>query len=745
MEKAASPDTPQQTPPPAPPGPYEPSSPGDDAAETRRQLDALLAITDTALSPLPLDELLKRLIERTGDVMGVDNAALLLLDPDGQTLRVRVAHGLEEEVAPGVRVPFGQGFAGRVASTGKLWVVDDILSIEVVSPFLHERLRSIMGSPLIADGRTLGVVHVGTSYPRHFTPAEGRLLELVADRVARAIAQARLYTAERTARAEAERRAAQLAATFDAIADGVVVYDRRGRAIETNSAIRTLLGFDAIPNFQQRDFASRAQALNIRDEENHLLAPTDLPPMRAIRGASVTGDNAATLRMRTLDGREVELSVTASPLRAANGRITGAVGVYRDVTERRRLEREAVEREAQFRAIFEQAAVGIGRVGLDGHWLEVNGRLCNIVGYTREELLARTFQDITYPDDLETDLAYVRQLLAGEITTYDLEKRYIRKDGALVWINLAVTLARDHTGAPQYFISAIEDIAARKEAEAEVRQLNATLERRVAERTERLREANEALAAFAYSVSHDLRAPLRAMQGFAQALQEDYADALDALAREYTDRIVAAAQRMDQLIADLLAYSRLSRDDIQPRVVEMGRVVAATVEALAGEIAERRARVTVDEPLPDVLGHEPTVAQALTNLLTNALKFTQVGQTPEIRIWAERRTERRTERRGPAGERHVVRLWVEDKGIGVSPGQEGRIFQVFERLHSVEEYPGTGIGLAIVKKAAERMQGAAGVERASGDAPERGSRFWIELPAAREHGSEGARPERGGR
>jgi signal transduction histidine kinase/HAMP domain-containing protein len=246
----------------------------------------------------------------------------------------------------------------------------------------------------------------------------------------------------------------------------------------------------------------------------------------------------------------------------------------------------------------------------------------------------------------------------------------------------------------------------------QVRQHAEELEERVRRRTAELQEINAELEAFAHTVSHDLRAPLRAMQGFAVALLEDLGDRLGEKGIEYTRRIWGAAERMDRLILDLLAYSRLSRMELKLQQVDLGPLVAMAVDQLEGEIRETGAQVDVEGPLPDVLGQPEILLQVAQNLLSNALKFVAEGTAPQVRVWAEPRP-------------GAVRLWVEDNGIGVAPSNHERIFHVFERLHGVEQYPGTGVGLAIVRKAAARLGGSSGLESEVG----RGSRFWVELPA----------------
>jgi PAS domain S-box-containing protein len=246
---------------------------------------------------------------------------------------------------------------------------------------------------------------------------------------------------------------------------------------------------------------------------------------------------------------------------------------------------------------------------------------------------------------------------------------------------------------------------------AEVTRHAAELEERVAERTAQLGEANSELEAFAYSVAHDLRAPLRAMQGFSQALIEDYGDRLDAAGRDYAERISGAASDMDLLIHDLLAYSRLSREELKIEPVGLEPAVTEAQAQIGATLRERGGRISVEAPLPEVMGHRGTLVQVTANLLGNAIKFVAPDVEPSVRVWTEPRE-------------GCIRLWVKDNGIGIAPEHQERIFRVFERLHGRETYPGTGIGLAIVHRGVERMGGRVGVE----SAPGRGSRFWVELP-----------------
>lgn len=252
---------------------------------------------------------------------------------------------------------------------------------------------------------------------------------------------------------------------------------------------------------------------------------------------------------------------------------------------------------------------------------------------------------------------------------------------------------------------------AAEQVREEARQLAAEMEQRVEERTRALTAANADLDALSYTLAHDLRAPVRNMHALAEALAKDYEEQLPGEAREYTRRIVAAAVRMDSLIRDLVGYARLSREALRPHPIDLNEVLSAVLTQMRPELEERRAEVNVDRPLGRVMAHRTTLEQVITNLLGNAAKFVEPGGAAKIHVRSEQRGGR-------------VRLWVEDNGLGVAPEDAERIFQVFERLHGQEAYPGTGVGLAIVRKGTERMGGSCGVEPGPGG----GSQFWIDLP-----------------
>ncbi len=288
-----------------------------------------------------------------------------------------------------------------------------------------------------------------------------------------------------------------------------------------------------------------------------------------------------------------------------------------------------------------------------------------------------------------------------------------RRDGSRIHVSTSWVLDRETPGNGARVLITDNDITLQKAAEelmrSEAKRLDALVERRTA----RLQESIGELEAFSYSISHDMRAPLRAMQGYAKALLSDYSGRLDANAKHYLDRIFRSSNRLDLLVQDVLAYSRVSKGEIERRPVDLEHLLDDAI-ATTPEFQSPRARIIIERPLHRVLGHDAYVTQCLTNLLGNAVKFVPEGVVPEIRI----RTERSDGK---------VRVWFEDNGIGIDPSHHERIFQIFGQVHPEKKYGGTGIGLAIVRKAAQRMNGEAGVEAGL----DKGSRFWLILNEAK--------------
>jgi PAS domain S-box-containing protein len=268
----------------------------------------------------------------------------------------------------------------------------------------------------------------------------------------------------------------------------------------------------------------------------------------------------------------------------------------------------------------------------------------------------------------------------------------------------------DKKGVLRGAVLVFHDATGLRSAQKALAAHSAVLEKTVAERTTQLQQSVAELEAFSYSVSHDLRSPLRAMQGFSEAVLEDYGDKLDAEGRDYLERIKSAGIRLDRLIQDLLAYSRMDRLQSPLAPLDPEKLVREAIE-LDANLRPPQATVRVETPMPRVLAHAAPMTQVITNLLRNAVKFVPEGRTPNIVVRAETHGDR-------------VRLWFEDNGIGLAPADRERIFNMFVQLNEGSRFSGTGVGLAIVKKAARAMRGSVGVEaQPHGD----GSRFWVEL------------------
>ncbi|MDB6112636.1 MAG: putative histidine kinase, classic [Pedosphaera sp.] len=253
--------------------------------------------------------------------------------------------------------------------------------------------------------------------------------------------------------------------------------------------------------------------------------------------------------------------------------------------------------------------------------------------------------------------------------------------------------------------------ACMKQAKDALVKLNSELEQRVAARTAALEESNKHLESFSYTLAHDLRAPLRAMQGFSHFLLDSNGSRMDQAGRDYAERIRSSSERMGQLIMDLLAYMELSRTDSRLEKIAPEHILAKVVRSCDDEIRNFHASIEVESPLPPMQGDPAIVERVLFDLLSNALKFRRLEVPPRIRF--------RGEERG-----RVIRLWVEDNGMGIDRQYQDRVFGVFEKLDGPQIRPGTGIGLALVKTGVERMGGRVGVESTLGE----GSRFWFELP-----------------
>jgi signal transduction histidine kinase len=356
--------------------------------------------------------------------------------------------------------------------------------------------------------------------------------------------------------------------------------------------------------------------------------------------------------------------------------------------------------------------------GMDGRILLMNAVAERLTGITDAAAQGQPLADVLKIRKRGNGVADLAAIISEVITTRVPCTR-IEISGSLPvepqvnrdWILACYPMMSGHVAIGA--VLSLLEVTELKASQRELVEANVLLERRVHERTEALADVNVELRAFAHTVAHDLRAPLRNVLGYANVLREDEARGLSEQGRQFVDRIGVVAQRMDQLVTDLLQYSQLSRAEIRLGAVDLDRVIRLALDNLEAQIGASGAQVSVAGPLPPVHGNEAILVQVFDNLLSNAIKFVATGVTPQVRVAAE-----------TAG--GAVRVRVSDNGIGIPAAKQETVFGAFERLHGEERYPGSGIGLAIVRKGLERIGGQVAVESSPA-----GSSFILTLPAAK--------------
>ncbi|MCY7366988.1 MAG: PAS domain S-box protein, partial [Chamaesiphon sp.] len=379
------------------------------------------------------------------------------------------------------------------------------------------------------------------------------------------------------------------------------------------------------------------------------------------------------------------------PLKDPTGQSIGVNIVVQEITDRKRAEAALIESEEQFRSTFDQAAVGIAHVSLDGRWLVMNSKLCEIVGYMEAELLDLTFQNITHPEDLSINLEYAHQLIAGERQTYTMEKRYIHKLGHIVWVNLTVSIRLDPAGTPLHFISVIEAIDDRKRLELDLQAQTVELTKTTA----LIELRNQELHRFSHTVSHDLKAPLRGFSNLATWISEDLPPTVDPDIFANLDLMRARIARMNSLIDGLLEYARVGSTSTSLATFSVEQLLAEIVDSLS--IPDSFV-VELPADLPPITTHPVLLSQVLANLIGNAYKHhDSPGET----------LRERTDGRIQVTAQPDAKLWtfrVTDNGRGIAPENQAEVFDIFKTLSDTDQNS-TGIGLSIVKKLVETHGG----------------------------------------
>jgi PAS domain S-box-containing protein len=417
---------------------------------------------------------------------------------------------------------------------------------------------------------------------------------------------------------------------------------------------------------------------------------------------------------------EYDLEMPGTGLRRFEGRLAMPEGsdqfiaVVRDIT-REYLDRRALaESEERFVRALENIPDVVVIYGPDLRIRYINGATRRLTGRPVADFIGRRDDEVLPP---EVCAAYLPTLTrAVETGTVQSVETELNLETGTVSLHITCVPLLDDAGKVYEILGVTHDLTDRKRAEQEIVQLNAVLEERVRERTAQLEAANKELETFAYSVSHDLKAPLRGIDGYSRLLVEECAGALNPDCRLFVANIRSGTDQMKHLIDDLLAYSRMERRALQDFPVVVADLVGKVLAERQQELAERDVRIRLDLPAETVRADPDGLLFVLRNLVDNALKFTRDAQPPAIEIGG------RIEGDGPAA-RQIV--WIKDNGIGFDMKFHERIFEIFQRLHRPEDFPGTGVGLAIVQKAMQRMKGRVWAE----SEPGRGATFYLELPA----------------
>jgi PAS domain S-box-containing protein len=746
------------------------------ADATAMRLRVLQEVTDTVLAHLGLDDLMRQVLERVTAALGVDNTAILLLDEDGQDLRLHLAHGPEEALAGRVRVPRGQGVAGRILATQEPLIVDDMAEADPVNPFLREHIRSLLGVPLRVNSRAIGVLHVGTLAPHRFGAQDLHWLQLVADRVALALDHARLFAAERAAREQATRQAHELEAIFEAIGDAVIVYDAEGHVLRANAAAHALIRPLGQPGYGALPVAERAALARPRDEAGRPVAPDAVPAARVLRGERFIGAAAVDVLTQMPEGREVLLNVTGAPMRDVGGQIVGGVTVSRDVAERRQLERrthDALDALLAMARTLVQPPDGHAEEAGAGALRGVGRRLVeltrDVLGCTRVGLVAfDSQQGVQRPlavaglsaelerlwwDSVDgapasdpqapTDPELVTRFLAGEVVLLDMTRPpfdtlpnpFGIRTALFAPLRLAGdvggVLSLDHGGAEHTYTPEEMALAG---AVAQLAALVLERERLLRERAEAqagelaLREVNRRMDEFLAIAAHELRGPLTSIRGNLQLLQRrlwrpltaEGAPAASAEGHDLLQRTIEQTGRLTRMMTDLLDVSRIESGHLalHPEPCDLADPVRRCVEE--ARLAWPARAITLEMPAGAVRVQADAgrLEQVVANYLTNALKYSPPDQPVGVSLHMEGDT---------------VRVQVRDQGPGLTAEQQREIWERYRRVPGVavqDEAPlaggGLGLGLYISRTIIVGHGGAVGVESAPGT----GSTFSFMLPLA---------------
>lgn len=488
-----------------------------------------------------------------------------------------------------------------------------------------------------------------------------------------------------------------LASIFESLREGICVLDTEHRVVKVNRAMEEM--FPGLVPFEGK----RCHQVFLGSDEpcDDCVKETTLDLQKGVKKLVEIGDtdSARWLELNHYPQVDVETGANEAVIISVEN-VTG----QRIAIEKMEREKELVE------TLLDALPVYFVAIDPEGEVKYVNRMLADALGYQEEDMLGKDYLSHFVPEEERLHVDDIFSNIVDESEETINENRILTKDGDTLLVEWRGRPLLDGEGSTEYFFGVGIDITEKKRKEEELKKYRDHLEKLVDERTKKIELMNEDLKSFTYSVTHDLRAPLRAIMGFAQAVWEDHGDVIDEEGMEYLERVNNAAGRMDLMIQDLMDYSRLSRKELKLTSISPEGIFQDVMEELEDEIKKKGAEVRLEGELPCIKAHEDTLQQVFYNIVSNAIKFVDEGVEPRVKIWGDESEDR-------------VKIYIQDNGIGIKKEAQETIFQPFERLHGRETYPGIGIGLSIAKRAVERMGGVMGLD----SAPDEGSTFWVEM------------------
>jgi len=659
---------------------------------TRLELIAQVGQSTTAI--LDLDELLHHAVKLIGETFDYVNVIIMLVDGNDLVLKATTLpsiQALEERL----RLRIGsEGITGWVAGSGEPLLVPDVTQdARYYSAMDTIETKSELAVPIKLKGKAIGVLDTQSVELNAFSQADVFTLQTIANQLAVAIDNARLYEAARQEITERKRAEEALRASgekyrrlFESNIAGVYSTSFEGNILECNEAFARMLGYDS----PEEIVDVGAQELYFEDEDRERFV-SQLEELREITNLEY--------RLKKKDGTEVWVLENSILLDDS-----AIQGILTDITERKLAEKALQESEEKFRELSDLLPQPIFEIDARGRYTFLNSIGYEMSGYTQEEIF-KGLNPLRFflPEDRPRLVKYFRKMLSGEEIPAG-EFTILRKDGSTFPAIMHSTLIR-REGKPAGIRGIIFDITRRKRAEQELKESHGQLEQRTVE----LEDVNTELEAFSYSVSHDLRAPLRHLSGFSQILLDGYADKLEEKGKEYLHKIIASCKQMSRLIDDLLRLSHLTRSELSIGPVDLSVLARMVASQLQVSEPERKVGFEIAEGLA-AEADARLMQIVLENLLGNAWKFSVKRKKAKIEFGA-------TEHEGKR------EFFVRDNGVGFDPAEADKLFVAFQRLHTGSEFKGTGIGLATVQRIVHRHGGRI---RAEGEVG-KGATFYFTL------------------